>query len=343
MAQAAMQTAATLGDDAAYISVKDLVKTYPNGTKAVRGISFQVRKGEIFGILGPNGAGKSTTIGVLGTLVKPTSGEATVAGFDVRHQMHEIRKRMGFAMQEAGVDDLATGREYLYLQGRLYGVPKDKLESRSAQLLKVFELEAAADKRIGSYSGGMKRRIDLASALIHFPPILFLDEPTEGLDPRSRMAMWRVLQRLRQQLKTTIILSTHYMEEADRLCDRIAIIDQGTIAAIDTPARLKASVGGQSLILEYPLSPEKVAKAETVLSRARLVNRVQRTATSLNCYVDDAAGAAPKVLRALEAAKLSPESLKIQQPSLDDAYLKYTGRKIGEAEEKPTENGGKKK
>ncbi len=323
------------------IIVENLEKTYSNGTKAVRGISFQVKQGEIFGILGPNGAGKSTAIGVLGTLVVPTGGRAFVNGIDVTKERNEIRKMIGFAMQEAGVDDLATGREFLMLQGRLYGVPKAIIKKRTDQLLQLFELTDAADKRIKAYSGGMKRRIDLASALIHFPKVLFLDEPTEGLDPRSRMTMWNTLKRLRQQLGTTILLSTHYMEEADRLCDRIAIIDQGKIVVIGTSGELKASVGGQSVVLEYgPADADKVAKAEDAVNRGRLATRTQRSGNTLNCYVPNGAEAAPRILRALDTAQASPASLRIQQPTLDDVYLKYTGRKIEDAEAK-TPDGGK--
>ena len=328
------------------VVVEDLRKTYPNGTEAVKGVSFRVRRGEIFGILGPNGAGKSTTIGVLGTLVLPTSGKALVEGLDVLKHRNEIRKLMGFALQEAGVDELATGREFLLLQGRLYGVPKETIRSRGEQLLKLFELEGAGDQRIKSYSGGMKRRIDLASALIHLPKILFLDEPTEGLDPRSRVTTWNTLKRLRTKLGTTILLSTHYMEEAEKLCDRVAIIDQGKIVVIDTPANLRAAIGGQSVILDFgPNDAAQIAQAEQALAKAGVATRIQRSGKDLTCYVESAAAAAPKILRALDAAKIPPTSLRIEQPTLNDVYLKYTGRRMEEAEAKPAEKapaGGKK-
>lgn len=317
------------------IQVQNLEKTYPNGTRAVRGISFEVQRGEIFGILGPNGAGKSTTIGILGTLVRPTGGQAHVDGLDVRLHSMEVRRRIGFAMQEAGVDDLATGREFLVLQGRLYGLPKAKARERTGQLLRLFDLEAAADVRIRSYSGGMKRRIDLASALIHLPRILFLDEPTEGLDPRSRQTMWTTLKRLNERLGATILLSTHFMEEADRLCDRIAIIDQGRIVVQDTPAHLKASLGGQTVILDYGAngaSDARLAKAEKTLERARIATRLQRTGPELYVYVSDASDATPRILRALEKDGVAPRGLRIQQPTLDDVYLQYTGRTIAAVE-----------
>jgi ABC-2 type transport system ATP-binding protein len=237
----ACMTAATPTGDA--IVVEELAKTYANGKRAVQGVSFRVREGEIFGILGPNGAGKSTTINMLGTLVRPTSGRARVAGHDIRHAI-DVRRAIGFAMQDAGVDPLATGREFLHTQGALYGLSRERVRARAEELLALFELAGAADQRIGSYSGGMKRRIDLAAALIHDPRVLFLDEPTEGLDPRSRRALWGTLLELREEARATILLSTHYMEEADRLCDRVAIVDEGRIVTVDTPARLKASVGG---------------------------------------------------------------------------------------------------
>ncbi len=225
------------------IVVDDLAKRYPNGTEAVRGISFRVRTGEVFGILGPNGAGKSTTMGMLGTLVRPTGGGATVAGLDVVGDPRGVRGRIGFAMQEVGVDELATGRELLVLHGRLHGLTRREAARRAAVLLDLVGLGEAADRRMGEYSGGMQRRADLASALIHLPPVLFLDEPTEGLDPHGRSAIWEALARLNEALEMTIVLTTHYMEEADRLCDRIAIVDHGRIVVEGTPAELKRAAG----------------------------------------------------------------------------------------------------
>jgi len=316
------------------IVVEDLRKTYPSGTEAVKGVSFRVTRGEIYGIVGPNGAGKSTTIGVLGTLVKPTSGRALVDGVDVARDPMTVRKRIGFAMQEAGVDDLATGREFLILQGRLYGLSKDLAGKRADQLLRLFELEAAGDQRIKAYSGGMKRRIDLAAALIHLPKILFLDEPTEGLDPRSRQALWATLKRLRERLHATVLLSTHYMEEADRLCDRIAIIDQGRIVAEDTPAKLKAGMGGQSIVLDYGSATDATTPLRAERALAGLAQRIQRSGTEVVVYVAEPAEATPRILKALDKAGVPPASLRIQHPTLDDVYLKYTGRKLEQAEEK---------
>jgi ABC-2 type transport system ATP-binding protein len=239
-----------LADGVDAIVVDALAKRYPDGTEAVRGISFRVRAGEIFGILGPNGAGKSTTMGILGTLVRASGGTARVAGYDVAEQPREVRRRIGFAMQEVGVDAFATGSELLRLAGRLHGLSRTEVARRTALLLELFGLREAAHKRMAEYSGGMQRRVDLASALIHLPPVLFLDEPTEGLDPHARASIWESLERLNDHLGTTVLLTTHYMEEADRLCDRIAIVDGGRIVADGTPAELKAAHADELATLE---------------------------------------------------------------------------------------------
>ena len=232
------------------IVVDALTKRYPDGTEAVRGISFHVAAGEVFGMLGPNGAGKSTTIGMLGTLVRPTGGSATVAGYDVATHPRDVRRRIGFAMQEVGVDELATGSELLMLAGRLHGLSRSQAARRTGLLLDLVGLGDAAGRLMAEYSGGMRRRVDLASALIHLPPVLFLDEPTEGLDPHGRTAIWEMLQRLNEALVVTILLTTHYMEEADRLCGRIAIVDHGLIVAEGTPHELKAAHATASASLE---------------------------------------------------------------------------------------------
>jgi ABC-2 type transport system ATP-binding protein len=223
------------------IVVDGLRKRYRDGTEAVRGISFRVRTGEIFGLLGANGAGKSTTLGILGTLVRPSAGTATVAGLDVVTGAKEVRRRIGFAMQDVGADELATGSEFLILQGRLHGLSRREARRRAGALLELLDLSEAAGGRMADFSGGIKRRVDLASALIHEPPIVFLDEPSEGLDPRARTMIWQHLERLNQQLRTTIVLTTHYMEEADRLCGRIAIVDHGRIVLQGTPHELKGA------------------------------------------------------------------------------------------------------
>jgi ABC-2 type transport system ATP-binding protein len=235
-----LESVRPLGDA---IVLEGLTKTYPDGTEAVRGISLRVAAGESFGILGPNGAGKSTTIGMLGTLVKPTAGRASVAGFDVVAEPNEVRRRIGFAMQQAGVDEFATPWELMVLQGRLHGLRKHEAAARAGLLLGIMELAEESDRRLGTLSGGTKRRVDLAASLMHLPPVLFLDEPTEGLDPRSRSAVWDTLERLRSRLGVTLVLSTHHMEEGERLCERIAIVDRGMVVADGSPAALKATVG----------------------------------------------------------------------------------------------------
>jgi len=224
-----------------------LGKTYADGTEAVRGISLRVAEGERYGLLGPNGAGKSTTIGMLATLVRPTVGRASVAGFDVVERPRDVRAAIGLAMQEAGVDELATGRELLVLQARIHGLSKREASRRAAALLEQAGLDEVADRRLAGYSGGMKRRVDLASALIHRPRVLFLDEPSEGLDPRARVDVWDALIRLNETNGTTILLTTHYMEEADHLCSRIGIVDHGRVVIEGTPAELKSRARSASL------------------------------------------------------------------------------------------------
>ena len=322
----------TGGPDA--IVVDGLAKRYPNGTEAVRGLSFSVGTGEVYGILGPNGAGKSTTIGILGTLVRPTAGRATVAGFDVATGARDVRRHIGFAMQEIGVDELATGNEFLVLQGRLHGLSRRDATRRAQLLLGLVDLEDAANQRIGEYSGGMKRRIDLASALIHLPPILFLDEPTEGLDPRARVAIWQTLERLNAELRITIVLSTHYMEEADRLCGRIGIIDRGLIVAEGTPAELKESIGKQTLSLRYaPDSPaELLARVRAALLARDDVLAVVASAGHLSVEVEEAAAVAPELLRVLQHEWAAPQALSIKQPTLEDVYLRSTGRDFEDEE-----------
>ena len=220
------------------IEVKNLKKVYPGGTKAVNGISFAVKEGEFFGFLGPNGAGKSTTINILANLVKKTSGSAKIDGLEVSEHTNEVYERIGFAMQEVGLDETATAHEMLELHGRLYHMPKATIEKQIVKLLKLVELENVADRYASTYSGGMKRRFDLALALIHEPKVLFLDEPTTGLDPHARQLIWRHLRSL-NKAGMTILLTTHFMEEAEALCDRIAIVDRGKIVTLGTPAQLK--------------------------------------------------------------------------------------------------------
>jgi ABC-2 type transport system ATP-binding protein len=238
-------TGARLGHDA--IVVEGLRKTYANGTEALRGVNLRVAGGECYGLLGPNGAGKSKVAGILGTLVRPTSGRAIVAGFDVVTAPRQVRRLIGFAMQHVGLDTFATARELLVLQGRLHDLRRAEAAARARLLLQALDLADVAETRLTELSGGTQRRVDLAAALIHLPAVAFLDEPTEGLDPRARTAIWDILERLRRQLGLTVVLTTHYLDEADRLCDRLGIIEGGRIVAEGTPAALKASIGSDAL------------------------------------------------------------------------------------------------
>ena len=321
-------------EHAPIIEVRDLVKVYGE-TRAVDGVSFDVAPGELFGFLGPNGAGKTTTIRILATLLCPTSGAARVAGFDVCAQPHEVRKRLGIALQAATLDAFSTGRETLELAGRLHRVPAREIRRRTDELLEMMGLVAAAKKLTGTYSGGMKRRLDLASALMHRPPLLILDEPTEGLDPQSRTALWEELERISAG-GTTMLLTTHYMEEADRLCTRLAIIDAGKLVVDGTPSELKAGIGADTVVLQ--LEPtgagggdgDRVAEVRRLLEGTVAAEAVSAHPTGVTLAVPDAGTAIPELLRRLDSDGLRVAGLQMSQPSLDDVFLKYTGRHIRE-------------
>jgi len=314
------------------IDVRDLVKTYPDGTAAVKGISFQVRKGELFGLLGPNGAGKTTTMRILGTLHQASAGSARILGLDVNTQGAAIRQRIGFALQEAGLDELATAQEMLVLHARLYGIPKAEARRRAAELLRIFNLEKQADKTVTKFSGGMRRRLDLAVSLIHEPEVLILDEPTAGLDPTSRGELWNVLRRLRHEKGLTVIMSTHYMEEADALCDRIAFVNAGRIAAIDTPANLKRGLGGD--LLRIKLGAPALPGQADALRRQFGADRVRFQDGVLDLSVSDASRVLLPVLRAVTDVGLRVESTQMVTPTLDDVFRRYTGATLQEPGEK---------
>jgi ABC-2 type transport system ATP-binding protein len=316
------------------ISVVDLVKVYKGGTRAVDGISVEVSEGEIFGFLGPNGAGKTTTIRVLATLLRPTSGTARVAGLDVVKDADEVRRRVGFAMQSIALDDLATGREHLELMGRLHGMPSTELRQRVEELLELVGLTNVGKKLAGTYSGGMRRRLDLATALVHRPEVLFLDEPTEGLDPQSRIALWEELRRVNER-GTTLFLTTHFMDEADKLCQRLAIIDQGRIVVEGRPEVLRRSVGGEvvSLVIEADGQEERVRQQTAVEERLAGFDglvRLERQDDGVALYVTDAAAAIPGIVRRLDGDGISLGSLTMSRPTLDDVFLQYTGKRIRE-------------
>jgi ABC-2 type transport system ATP-binding protein len=316
------------------IQVNDLVKVYKGGTRAVDGVSFAVGEGEFFGFLGPNGAGKTTTIRILSTLLLPTSGSATVSGIDVLAHPGEVRKQVGFAMQTVAVDPLATGRENLELIGRLRRVPGAQLQERIDELLVLMKLTESQKKITGTYSGGMKRRLDLASALLHRPRVLFLDEPTEGLDPQSRNALWEELESVNRS-GTTMFLTTHYMEEADRLCNRIAIVDEGKIVVEGTPAELKRTVGND--IVELQLEADGAEDLERqrssigrMLEGFEPVAEIKPSPTGIQLYVSNAAASIPELVRRLDGDGVRIGALTMHQPSLDDVFLRYTGKTIRE-------------
>jgi ABC-2 type transport system ATP-binding protein len=322
----------------AVIEVRDLVKQYKDGTQAVKGISFTVRKGEIFGFLGPNGAGKTTTMRILGTLHKASGGSARVLGLDVDAQAREVQHRIGFAMQEVGMDELATAREMLVLHAQLYDMSKKEANEKAEELLKTFDLTEHADRRVTRFSGGMQRRLDLAVSLIHTPEVLFLDEPSTGLDPKSRSDLWRVLRRLQGQ-GITMLLSTHYMEEADELCDRIAIVHQGRIAAIDTPESLKRSVGADTV--RVTLGQEPTAAQRRDLERTFGAHNLSFTDGTMDIRVKDGSKALLPALQVLAGHGVQVKETRVLTPTLEDVFLQYTGARFAEAERKVEPADGK--
>jgi ABC-2 type transport system ATP-binding protein len=311
------------------IAVKDLVEVYADGTKAVDNISFSVEDGEFFGFLGPNGAGKSTTIKILTTLLKKTSGDVTVAGFDVDKDAKKIRKVIGVQSQETTVDGDLTGRENLLLQGHFQQMSGENLKNRVDELLRLVELESAANKRARNYSGGMKKRLDLATALIHEPKLLFLDEPTTGLDPQSRTTIWAYLQRLNKEEGKTIFLTTQYLEEADKLCKRLAIIDFGKIVASGSPVGLKREVAADSIRVALEnCQRDKTHAIELIQSMTGVTEVLESSEECLDVYAKDGGILVADIVRALDSVDIRLTSVTFSSPSLDDVFLKHTGRRI---------------
>ena len=304
------------------IIAQNLVR-YFGDVKAVDGINITVKTGEIFGFLGPNGAGKSTAVRMLTTLLRPTSGTATVAGFAVAKHPDEVRRRIGVALQDAAIDPLMTGTELLRLQAVLYGIPQAQMKNRASELLERVGLTAAADRRVGTYSGGMRRRLDLALALIHQPTVLFLDEPTTGLDPMSRMSLWEEVRRLNNE-GTTVMLTTQYLEEADQLADRIAIIDAGKIVREGKPQDLKAGVGFPTLLITVP--SDQTERAKAVLAT---FGDMRPTAEgSLGVGLRGGANVVTDVVRKLDEASVRVQHLEVNEPSLDDVFAEATGHRL---------------
>jgi ABC-2 type transport system ATP-binding protein len=318
----------TLPDAA--VAARDLVKTYPKGIRALDGLSFTVEPGTLFALLGPNGAGKSTAVKILTTLTRPDSGDAVVAGHDVRREPDAVRRAIGVVGQKnsGGLSD--TGRENLTLQGRMYGLRGADLKARVDDLLQRFDLWDAAGRVVRGYSGGMHRRLDIAMGLVHRPRVLFLDEPTTGLDPEVRTEMWEEISALRDD-GVTILLTTHYLEEADRLANRVAIVDRGRIVAAGTPEELKGRLRGDSVHIELA-DPPRNGEVRKALADLDGVGEVVLGERGLRARADDGAAAVPVMLAALENQGLRVTSVMVSRPSLDDVYLRYTGRSFRDAD-----------
>jgi len=315
------------------IVVEGLVREFKKGPRAVDGIDLRVEPGEVYGFLGPNGAGKSTTVLMLTTLLPPTGGTARVAGYDIVKEGPQVRASIGAALQEAALDPFLTGREHLNLQSALHGIPRRERKKRGDALLERVGLQEAADRRVRGYSGGMKRRLDLALALVHEPRILFLDEPTTGLDPQSRSALWSEVSRLARDEGVTVFLTTQYLEEADVLADRVGIIDRGRIVAEDTPEVLKAEIGRPS-VEATPASPAERDAVVGVLGR--FGEEIPSQPGTVAVRLSGGASGLADVVRALDAENLKVSNLRLEEPSLNDVFLAKTGRSLegaGDGEE----------
>ena len=309
------------------IATSDLVQTFRSRktvVEAVRGVDLKVGVGEIFGFLGPNGAGKTTTLRMLATLLTPTAGDAVIAGADLRREPQAVRERIGYVPQGGSTDPAETGRGELVIQGRLYGMDKASAQRRADEILATLDLVAAADRTIATYSGGMKRRLDVGLGIVHRPSVLFLDEPTTGLDPQARARMWDEIRGLREA-GTTVFLTTHYLEEADALADRLAIIDQGRIVAEGTADDLKRQVAGDVVTLGVNGAMERVL--ETVRTQP-FVREATGEDGLVRLYVDRGETAVPQLLRVLDGAGLEAASIALHRPSLDDVFLRQTGRSL---------------
>ena len=306
-------------------NLKKTFKTKQGDVEAVKDVSFQVNQGEIFGILGPNGAGKSTTILMLTTLLRITSGEGVIQGFDVEKRDKDVRKKIGIALQDTGVDNILTGRELFYSTARLWGFSKVEAEKKTNELLNLVGISEAADRRVKTYSGGMKRRLDLGLSLVHSPEVLFLDEPTTGLDPGSRRVLWDEIKRLRDS-GVTIILTTQYLEEADELADRISIIDQGLVVAEGSPDELKSLVGGDVITFSFK-DEESVLTAQSLIEDSEIEN------TDLRVTVEDGAKRIPPLFAMLSENNIEVVSVSASKPTLDDVFLQVTGYRLEGTEE----------
>jgi ABC-2 type transport system ATP-binding protein len=311
------------------IQASELRKTYTGGVRALDGLSLEVEAGSVFGMLGPNGAGKSTTVKILTTLSRPDGGQARVAGFDVVREAERVRRAIGVVGQKPGLDPEATGRENLELQAELYGLRSEAGRRRVDELLERLGLAEPAERLAKTYSGGMQRRLDIALGLVHRPSVLFLDEPTTGLDPEARARLWHEIEGLMREEEMTILLTTHYLEEADRLADRLAIVDRGRVVAEGTPDALKSALHGDTLQVE--LAESTNGNAAAAAGRVRGVTEVVVEGRVLRARVENGAAAIPPLVTALEQSGLRVASATVARPSLDDVYLRYAGRSFQEA------------
>jgi len=310
------------------VEVRNLSKTFGK-LKAVDNVTFEVKKGEIFGFLGPNGAGKSTTINMLTTLLRPSSGSAQVCGYDVYKNANEVRRNVGVVPQEYTADEDMTGRENIILCADLYGLPRNISLPHAEELFELVELTDAANRKVSTYSGGMRRRLELASGLINYPKLLFLDEPTLGLDVQTRTAVWDYIRMLKQEYHMTLFLTTHYLEEADALCGRIAIIDHGHIVRIGTPAELKASIGGDVIVIDVV---EEMPDISPAVAQIKLVKDVKKNDGVYRIKAERGEEATPEIIDLIRSRGLHVTKIELTKPTLDEAYLEYTGRSMREDE-----------
>lgn len=316
------------------IQVRGLTKVFPAGPKAVDGLDLSVPQGEILGLLGPNGAGKTTTIRALSTLCGFDSGEVVVAGYDVDREPEKVRQAIGVVAQNTGIDYFLTGRENLELQGHLYRMKTADIKSRVAELAKYFELEDNLDRQVATYSGGMRRKLDIATALIHHPKLVFLDEPTLGLDIKSRKILWNYIEKLNKEMGLTILLTTHYLEEADKLAHRVAIINGGKIRAVGTPDELKSSIAGDALTLQLEQQDWAAQQFVTALKQTDYVKNTLWEGNKLHLYIINGAESVPKITELAAQYAVHILTLSLSRPSLDDVFLKYTGTSLeGDGEE----------
>lgn len=313
------------------INTENLTKIFPGNIRAVDNVSFEVEEEEIYGFLGPNGAGKTTTILMLITLLKPTGGRATVCGFDITKQQAKVRSYIGYVSQDTAVDENLTGRENLLLQGRFYHLPKEVLEKRIEEVLEMVDLTDRANSLVSTYSGGMRKRLDIAEGLIHRPRVLFVDEPTLGLDIQTRHKIWEYIQRLREEAHMTIFLTTHYMDEADKLCDRIGIIDYGQIKVVGEPNELKSQIGGDIVTLKFTNETNSYAnQALAEIKKLAAIENIVQTRDSFSVVAKDGETTVPKIFEVAGKVGATIESISLKRPTLDDVFMAHTGRELRE-------------